>query len=132
MKRRAILVTEGAVDVNGMRHERGAMILLDKGEHAVLSAGTSARAMLLGGAPLDGPRHVWWNFVSSSRERIDRAKSEWQAMRLGTIPGDDKEFIRCRPSGPHPYRSFNERMSSDSAQEIPFAAISGASRRMRP
>jgi hypothetical protein len=49
--------------------------------------------MLLGGAPLDGERHVWWNFVSSSRARIDQAKADWTAMKFGTIPGDDKEFI---------------------------------------
>jgi redox-sensitive bicupin YhaK (pirin superfamily) len=59
----------------------------------VITAVGDARVMLLGGAPLDGPRHVWWNFVSSSRERIEKAKTDWKAMRLGTIPGDDREFI---------------------------------------
>ena len=49
--------------------------------------------MLLGGAPLDGPRHIWWNFVSSSKERIERAKQEWKDGQFGTIPGDDQEFI---------------------------------------
>jgi redox-sensitive bicupin YhaK (pirin superfamily) len=49
--------------------------------------------MLLGGAPLDGPRHIWWNFVSSSQDRIERAKQEWKDGKFGTIPGDDKEFI---------------------------------------
>ncbi|HEY2836902.1 MAG TPA: pirin-like C-terminal cupin domain-containing protein, partial [Rhizomicrobium sp.] len=52
-----------------------------------------ARVMLLGGAPLDGPRHIWWNFVSSSRERIEQAKTDWRTGRFGTVPGDDKEFI---------------------------------------
>jgi hypothetical protein len=49
--------------------------------------------MLLGGAPLDGPRHIWWNFVSSSKDRIERAKQEWKDGKFGPIPGDDKEFI---------------------------------------
>jgi redox-sensitive bicupin YhaK (pirin superfamily) len=48
--------------------------------------------MLLGGAPLDGPRHVWWNFVSSSRERIEQAKADWAAQRYGAVPGES-EFI---------------------------------------
>jgi hypothetical protein len=49
--------------------------------------------MLCGGAPLDGPRHVWWNFVSSRRERIDQAREDWKAMRFGLVPGDSEEFI---------------------------------------
>ena len=49
--------------------------------------------MLIGGEPLDGPRHIWWNFVSSSKERIEQAKADWKAMRIGIIPGDDQEFI---------------------------------------
>jgi redox-sensitive bicupin YhaK (pirin superfamily) len=48
--------------------------------------------MLLGGEPLDGPRYVWWNFVSSSRERIEQAKADWSAQRLGAVPGEN-EFI---------------------------------------
>ena len=52
----------------------------------------SRRMMLLGGAPLDGHRHVWWNFVSSSRERIEQAKADWQARRIGQVPGET-EFI---------------------------------------
>ena len=42
---------------------------------------------------MDGPRHIWWNFVSSRRERIDQAKNDWQSARFDTVPGDDKEFI---------------------------------------
>jgi redox-sensitive bicupin YhaK (pirin superfamily) len=69
------------------------MVLFDKGEAAQIRAIGEARVMLLGGAPLDGQRHVWWNFVASSRERLEQAKSDWRAMRFGTIPGDDTEFI---------------------------------------
>ena len=49
--------------------------------------------MLVGGEPMDGPRHIWWNFVSSSKERIDQAKAEWKAGRFDTVPGDEAEFI---------------------------------------
>jgi redox-sensitive bicupin YhaK (pirin superfamily) len=49
--------------------------------------------VLLGGAAMDGPRHIWWNFVSSRKERIEQAKADWKAARFDTVPGDDKEFI---------------------------------------
>ena len=49
--------------------------------------------MLIGGEPMDGPRHIWWNFVSSSKERIDQAKQEWKTGRFDTVPGDEEEFI---------------------------------------
>jgi redox-sensitive bicupin YhaK (pirin superfamily) len=49
--------------------------------------------MLLGGEPMDGPRHIWWNFVSSSQERIDEAKADWRSGRFKLVPGDDKELI---------------------------------------
>ena len=103
---RAVLVVEGEVALNGARHGTGAMVLLDAGEDVTLSADAPARAMLLGGAPLDGPRHVWWNFVASSRERIDDAKARWLAMAFGTIPGDDKEFIPLPPDHPSPVPQF--------------------------
>ncbi len=103
---RAILLIDGALTVNGTTPARGAMIALEPGEDAVLSASAPARAMLLGGAPLDGPRHLWWNFVSSSRDRIERAKADWTAMRLGTIPGDDAEFIPLPPDRPSPVPQF--------------------------
>ncbi len=90
---RGAMVVGGVVESGGKRHEYVAMILFDRTEDAVIKAVGDARVMLLGGAPLDGPRHVWWNFVSSSRERLEQAKADWKAMRFGTIPGDDREFI---------------------------------------
>lgn len=90
---RGAMVVGGIVEAGAARHKDGAMILFDKGECAEIKAVGEARVMLLGGAPLDGPRHVWWNFVASSRERLEQAKADWRAMQFGTIPGDDKEFI---------------------------------------
>ena len=58
-----------------------------------LRARVASRLMLFGGAPLDGERHLWWNFVSSTRERIEQAKADWQAQRFGKVPGDEIEFI---------------------------------------
>jgi redox-sensitive bicupin YhaK (pirin superfamily) len=48
---------------------------------------------LVGGAPMDGPRHIWWNFVSSRKDRIESAKADWKAGRFDLVPGDSQEFI---------------------------------------
>jgi hypothetical protein len=90
---RGVMIVGGRIETEGQSLGDGGMIVFDKGEHAEISAMGDSRVMLLGGAPLDGERHVWWNFVSSSRARIDQAKADWTAMKFGTIPGDDKEFI---------------------------------------
>jgi redox-sensitive bicupin YhaK (pirin superfamily) len=95
---RALHVVEGTIDVAGERVEPGHMVVLRSSQAATLTAHTPVRVMLLGGAPLDGPRHLWWNFVSSSRERIDQAKSDWHHRRFAPVPGDD-EFIPL-PSEP--------------------------------
>jgi hypothetical protein len=58
-----------------------------------MRARTAAKVALICGAPLDGQRHVWWNFVSSSRERIERAKADWRERRFPPVPGDDLEFV---------------------------------------
>jgi hypothetical protein len=60
---------------------------------APLRARCDSLLMLFGGAPLDGERHLWWNFVASTRERIDQAKADWAGGRFGTVPGDEQEFI---------------------------------------
>jgi redox-sensitive bicupin YhaK (pirin superfamily) len=91
-------VIEGEIQSGGDLHgaefcKPGAMMFLYPDEEVTLFAHGPARVMLLGGAKLDGERHIWWNFVSSDRERIERAKQEWHDMTFGTIPGDDQEFI---------------------------------------
>jgi redox-sensitive bicupin YhaK (pirin superfamily) len=71
-----------------------AQMATQAGESApAVRANKATRLMLFGGAPLDGERYLWWNFVSSSRERIEQAKADWSAQRFGKIPGDDHEFI---------------------------------------
>jgi len=91
---RAFFVVDGEIQTSETKtHVAGAMLMLGKDEEVTLYADQPARVMLLGGAPLDGPRHIWWNFVSSSQDRIARAKQEWKAGAFGTIPGDDQEFI---------------------------------------
>ena len=91
---RALLVIDGEIQTGGAEvHGPGAMLMLEAGEDVTLYAEGAARVMLLGGAPLDGERHIWWNFVSSSKDRIERAKQDWKDGKFGVIPGDDKEFI---------------------------------------
>lgn len=58
-----------------------------------LEAETAAHLVLLGGEPMPEKRYIWWNFVSTSEERIEQAKEDWAKGRFGVIPGDDKEFI---------------------------------------
>ena len=85
---------EGAVEVAGdAAAAPGAMRVLATGAARGADAPTArARVMLLGGAPLDGERHIWWNFVSSSEERIERAKGDWREGRFAPVPGET-EFI---------------------------------------
>jgi redox-sensitive bicupin YhaK (pirin superfamily) len=91
---RAFFVVEGEVQTGASQiHGPGAMLMLDRDEEVTLYAEAPARVMLLGGAALDGERHIWWNFVSSSKDRIERAKEEWKNGGFGLIPGDDQEFI---------------------------------------
>src|SRR5258705_237043 len=63
------------------------------GRGITVTAVGDAHLVLLGGAAMDGPRHIWWNFVSSRKERIAQAKADWKLARFDTVPGDDKEFI---------------------------------------
>jgi hypothetical protein len=89
---RAVYVVEGDVEIAGEPHGVGSMILYEAGSPAALRAVTRAQVMLLGGAPLDAPRHIWWNFVSSSLERIERAKLDWREERFAAVPGDGERM----------------------------------------
>ena len=90
---RALYVLEGDAQLDGSDIPDKQLVLLDPGTHHRLRAKTPLKAMLFGGEPLDAPRHMWWNFVSSSKDRIEQAKDDWQAGRFGLIPGDDVERI---------------------------------------
>jgi redox-sensitive bicupin YhaK (pirin superfamily) len=91
---RGAYVVEGDVEIAGDRFAAGRMLVFRPGDELALRAGPhGARVLLLGGAAMDGPRHLFWNFVSSSRERIEQAKADWRAGRFGKVPGDETEFI---------------------------------------
>lgn len=89
---RALYPVSGQLQLDGESMPLNTLALLDAGSEPVLRATSQARVMLLGGAPLDGPRFVWWNFVASTRERIEQAKSDWGAGRFAAVPGET-EFI---------------------------------------
>ncbi len=89
---RAIYVAEGEVDIAGDRFEAPQLLVFRPGDRITVTATRPARLMLLGGAALEGPRYIWWNFVSSRRERIEQAKEEWKTGRFAAVPGET-EFI---------------------------------------
>lgn len=91
-RERAIFVVEGEITIAEETYSASEMLVLSEDTDITLSSENGARVMLLGGAPIDGERHIWWNFVSSSKERIEQAKADWKAGHFDMIEGDD-EFI---------------------------------------
>jgi len=90
---RAIMVVGGEAELDGQPLDPFALYILKPGYAPRLSSRSGGRVMLMGGQAFTTPRHVFWNFVSSSRDRINQAKDDWKAMRFALIPGDDQEFI---------------------------------------
>jgi len=89
---RAIYTVSGTLDIAGDRFGPGQLLVLRPGDRITVRAVEAARFMVLGGEPMDGPRHIWWNFVSSRKDRIEQAKADWKAARFDTVPGEH-EFI---------------------------------------
>ena len=85
---RALYSVDGAYQLQGKRIETQVMVVLPAGDTVRVEAETPARVMLIGGEPLDGPRFIWWNFVSSNRERITAAAAEWSAHQTPRIEGE--------------------------------------------
>jgi redox-sensitive bicupin YhaK (pirin superfamily) len=90
---RALYTIAGTIEVAGDAFEPGQLLVLRPGDAITVTATSDARFMLFGGAPMEGPRYIWWNFVSSRPERIAAAKEEWARGRFDTVPGDEEEFI---------------------------------------
>jgi redox-sensitive bicupin YhaK (pirin superfamily) len=93
----ALYPVQGNLAVNGQRVEPGAMAVLEPAVPVRLAAEGATRVAIVGGEPLDGPRYLWWNFVSSRRERILQASADWEAQRMGAVAGDP-EFIPLPPT----------------------------------
>jgi redox-sensitive bicupin YhaK (pirin superfamily) len=90
---RGVYVAEGEIEVAGQVFEQGRLLVFRPGDAITIRAKGNARIMLLGGEPMDGPRYIWWNFVSSSKDRIEAAKDDWKKARFAIVPGDEKDFI---------------------------------------
>ncbi|ESW63759.1 pirin family protein [Mesorhizobium sp. M0761] len=90
---RAIYTLDGDVSISGDRFPAERLLVFRPGDEIVVSSERGAHFMLFGGASLGSPRHIWWNFVSSSKERIEQAKQEWKTGRFDIVPGDEEEFI---------------------------------------
>jgi redox-sensitive bicupin YhaK (pirin superfamily) len=88
---RAVYVAEGEVEISGDRFEASRLLVFRPGDRVTIKAVRAARLLYLGGAALEGPRYIWWNFVSSRRERIEDAKEDWKQNRFAPVP-DETEF----------------------------------------
>jgi redox-sensitive bicupin YhaK (pirin superfamily) len=101
---RAAYVAAGGVTVAGDSFGAGTLLVFRPGDAVVLEANAPSRLLLLGGEPADGPRHIWWNFVSTSAARINAAREDWKAGRFGTIPGETESIpLPDHPAPPVDY-----------------------------
>ena len=90
---RAAYIVAGSIVSGAEPVETPKLLIFRSGQPARLRAASAARVLLLGGQPLDGPRHIYWNFVSSSSARIERAKRDWAERHFPLVPGDEDEFV---------------------------------------
>jgi redox-sensitive bicupin YhaK (pirin superfamily) len=98
---RGIYIVSGEIDVAGDKFGGGQLLVFRPTDRITLTATQPSRIAVIGGATLDGPRHVWWNFVSSRKERIEQAKNEWRDGKFAGVPGDEIEFIPLPENRPY-------------------------------
>lgn len=97
---RAVMLVGGEASVDGHALKEFELAVLQPGRDMTLESKSGARVMLLGGEAFETKRHAWWNFVSSSRERINQAKDDWREGRFPKVPGDEEEFIPLPEGAP--------------------------------
>jgi redox-sensitive bicupin YhaK (pirin superfamily) len=90
---RALYLLSGRIALAGGTFEPGALLVLKPGREVEIAAEAATHLVIIGGAPLDGRRYMWWNFVSSDKDRIERAKADWREGRFAKISGDEEEFV---------------------------------------
>jgi len=90
---RCVYILSGSIEIAGEVFEAHRLLIFRPGDAIAVRAVTDTRIIIAGGEPLDGDRHLWWNFVSSSKARIEQAKADWKARKFGLVPGDTEDFI---------------------------------------
>jgi len=90
---RALYILDGALEIEGERFQPGELLVLKPGAHVTVTAPEDTHLIVIGGAKMDGPRIKWWNFVSSSRERLNQAKDDWRNGKFPKVPNDEEEYI---------------------------------------
>ncbi|OWU86371.1 pirin [Oceanicola sp. 22II-s10i] len=103
---RAIYTISGEIEIGGQTFPAARLLVLHPGDQIVVRSDRGARIMLFGGEPMEGPRWIWWNFVSSRKERIEQAQEEWRRGRFETVPGDESDFIPLPPTDTKPRRAL--------------------------
>lgn len=103
---RALYTISGEIELGGDVFTPAQLLVLRPGDRIDIRAISDARVMLFGGEPMEGPRWIWWNFVSSRKERIEQAKEEWRRGRFDTVPGDESEFIPLPENNTKPRRAL--------------------------
>lgn len=93
VEERAIYVLSGEIEIGGTTYAPRQMLVLAPGRDVAIKAVSNVRLMLLGGAVMDGPRYIWWNFVSSRRDKIMDAAEQWSAQTFAKVAGDEVEFV---------------------------------------
>ncbi|MEL6170573.1 MAG: pirin family protein [Pseudomonadota bacterium] len=106
VEERALYTINGDVEIDGETYSPGQLIVLRSSAALTVKAKKNSRLMLFGGAPMEGPRYIWWNFVSSRLDRIEQAKEEWARGRFDTVPGDEEEFIPLPADVGKPRKAF--------------------------
>lgn len=128
---RAAYVVHGSVTIGNERLEPGRLAVFARNAQPVIAAGDQpARLVLLGGEPLDGPRYMFWNFVSSDKDRIIEALHDWRDGKFAKIPGDDVDFIPAPPEDPHFAQAYRPPTDEDMRKllvEAKTIAMVGAS-----
>jgi redox-sensitive bicupin YhaK (pirin superfamily) len=90
---RAVYMITGEIGIAGDKFGPGQLLVFRPGDTVTITAAQDSHFVICGGAAMDGPRHIWWNFVSSSKDRIEQAKADWKTGHFQKVPGDDIEFI---------------------------------------